>query len=351
VKIMNIGLYANPFLDPDDEEAGNVRQRLPRVYRPRINFDLHPSQARERFRLTTDHVNFVTDRIGRFIEHETEKNCALTPAQQIMLSLRYLATDDNFRTIADAHGVSKATLSRALHRVVEAVNEHLYPEVVDWPSSPAQLRGIPKEFEKHGMSCVFGCADGSHFEIVAPSKDEPQFVNRHGWHSINAFFVAGPKLRFYYVNSKWPGAVGDARVFRNSSLKRRLENGWSPVQFGVLLGDSAYANTNYMVTPIRNPQTRAEQRYNKAHKRTRRIVECAFGVLKQRFRCLLKPMHLKPLFAAEVIRCCAALHNLLMPDDEAEEALEEYESESDDEEPVQDHGDLTRRDQLVALFH
>lgn len=101
-----------------------------------------------------------------------------------MFSLfRYLATGDNYRTIADSHGISKSTLSRALHRFVTAVNDHVYPRVVDWPNDPQQLNGIANEFlERRGMPCVFGCVDGSLIEIVAPTNDEPQFVDRHGRH-------------------------------------------------------------------------------------------------------------------------------------------------------------------------
>src|SRR4051794_37456299 len=85
-------------------------------------------------------------------------------------SRRYLATGDNYRTIGDSHGVSKSTVSHALHQFVEAVNQHVYPTVVDWPADPDQSRGIANEFlAERGMPCVFGCVDGSYANIVAPS--------------------------------------------------------------------------------------------------------------------------------------------------------------------------------------
>ena len=42
----------------------------------------------------------------------------------------------------------------------------------------------------------------------------------------------------------------------------------------------------YLLTPIANPQGNSEQKYNNAHKKTRRIIECAIGVLKESFRYL-----------------------------------------------------------------
>ena len=41
-----------------------------------------------------------------------------------------------------------------------------------------------------------------------------------------------------------------------------------------------------MMTPFLNPANIGQELYNKAHSKTRRVVECSFGELKSRFRCL-----------------------------------------------------------------
>ncbi|KAJ1116781.1 hypothetical protein NDU88_004987 [Pleurodeles waltl] len=51
-------------------------------------------------------------------------------------------------------------------------------------------------------------------------------------------------------------------------------------------GESGYPNLLWLLTPVRNARTGAENRYNDAHERTRRIIERTFGLLKARFRCL-----------------------------------------------------------------
>jgi hypothetical protein len=123
----------------------------------------------------------------------------------------------------------------------------------------------------------------------------------------------------------------------------------------VLLGDSGYGNTDYLVTPIAAPRTAQEERFNRSHRRTRRIVECAIGVLKQRFRCLLLPQHLAPDFVGEIVRCCAALHNLVLDPDEAADILSavgdpNLEAEESDEEEGQDDGNIDMRMRLVQTF-
>lgn len=114
----------------------------------------------------------------------------------ISVLYRYLSTGDYYRTVGDAHGISRSTLSRSLHRFVQAVNRIIFPEVVDWPRDANTLRGIANEFYvERGMPSCFGCVDGSYFKIKAPSVNEPDFVNRHGDHSLNGMLICGPKLR------------------------------------------------------------------------------------------------------------------------------------------------------------
>lgn len=45
--------------------------------------------------------------------------------------------------ISDMHSVSKATVCRSIHRVVNAINSHLLQEIVKWP---ANAENIPQKF-------------------------------------------------------------------------------------------------------------------------------------------------------------------------------------------------------------
>lgn len=185
----------------DESDDGEENYRPPirrrRIFKPRSNFVLPPRDNIQRFRLTDAHVDRIVERLTPIISHRTERNFALTAEQQIRLSLRYLSTGDYYRTVSDAHGVHSSTLSRTLHRFVDAVSTTLFDEVVDWPSTREQIRGIMEKFEeKAGMPNVFGCIDGSHVDLTNVSKDiERDFVNRHNNHSLNAMFVCGPSLR------------------------------------------------------------------------------------------------------------------------------------------------------------
>ena len=231
------------------------------------------------------------------------------------------------------------------------MNDVLYDEFVSFPANShgdaARFRGIA------GMPCIFGCIDGSHIPIVTPEENENQFINRHGYHSINGLFVCGADMSFYYCNAGWPGSVNDSRIFRNSSLQERLESSWRPFDGAVLLGDSGFTNSEYMITPILVPRSEQDMSFNVAHKKTRRIIESSFGLLKERFRCLKSGLPFEPIMASKVISCCVCLHNIVKKDLIDVRLLPSQAIENSD--PSHELAELpavstNRRNQLVALF-
>ena len=95
----------------------------------------------------------------------------------------------------------------------------------------------------------------------------------------------------------------------SSALHDHLEANCNRLEDGILLGDSGYGLAPYLLTPILHPATPGEVAYNQAHRRTRCIVERAFGQLKARFPCLTY-LRLEPERCVEVIRACIILHNI-----------------------------------------
>lgn len=172
------------------------------------------------------------------------------------------------------------------------------------------------------MPLCVGCLDGTLINIDSPSQHEEQFIDRHGNHSITAMVVCGPNYEFFYTSANWPGSVHDARVLRNSSLYRRMEGGWRPHPQGILLGDSAYPLKEWLITPKLNELDQLRvQRFNRAHRSTRRIIENAIGILKEKFPCL-RHLRVNPRFAANVVKACVTLCNLSREHREEAELIE-----------------------------
>lgn len=77
-----------------------------------------------------------------------------------------------------------------------------------------------------------------------------------------------------------------------------------------ILGDSGYPVQNYLMTPLGNPLTDAENLYNESLIRTRNVVERLYGVWKRRFPCLSMGLRVKLDTALNIIVATAILHNI-----------------------------------------
>ncbi|KAK4872613.1 hypothetical protein RN001_014642 [Aquatica leii] len=90
---------------------------------------------------------------------------------------------------------------------------------------------------------------------------------------------------------------------------------------------SRYPLRPWLLTPLEHeslPES-PEAAYNRHHKRTRCLIERCIGLLKMRFRCLLRHrvLHYAPDVASQIVNACVVLHNICIyhnvPDPEEEE--------------------------------
>lgn len=96
---------------------------------------------------------------------------------------------------------------------------------------------------------------------------------------------------------------------------------------------------DWLIPPFRrNPDDPAEQRFNVAHKKTRRIVECSFGMLKNRFPCLRFLRVHAPEYAAKIVMVCVIFHNIATKSDFPDEEDHAEEDAEYDGEPVPVNG-------------
>lgn len=117
-----------------------------------------------------------------------------------------------------------------------------------------------------------------------------------------------PTMQFSNIVARWKGSTHDSRIFHNSFLYGQFE---TRQHSGIILGDSGYAQTNFLFTPYLHPVRPEQQRYNQAHMLTRGLIECMFGVWKNCFQCLRNTLRFEPRRCCIVIIATAVLHNFL----------------------------------------
>ncbi|XP_030842642.1 putative nuclease HARBI1 [Strongylocentrotus purpuratus] len=226
------------------------------------------------------------------------------------MALRFYATGSFYAVTGDLQGVSKASVSRVVRDISRVLVREASNYIV-FPRDRASLLQVKRGFtDMCGIPNTLGAVDCTHVRIRSPSIDEHLFVNRKGYHSINIQCICDSQMKFLNVLARFPGSSHDSYIWANSGICRRFED--VPVQ-GHLLGDSGYPLRPFLLTPLLNPTTRPEERYNQSHKRGRSVIERSFGVLKSRFRCIDVSgggLQFSPERVCHIFVAVAVLHNI-----------------------------------------
>ena len=172
---------------------------------------------------------------------------------KLLVFLRYLSTGSFMEVCGDLLNISKASAFNYIHEMI-AILCGMKDQLIKFPD-PGRFSNIETLFRsKRGFPGVIGCLDGSQIEIwVRHSQNRETFRNCKGFLSLNIQAVCGPDCEIYDLVTEWPGSAHDSRVFNQSQICARLNNG----EFGEfhLLADSAYTLTNHVLTPYKKDDT------------------------------------------------------------------------------------------------
>ncbi|XP_046407808.1 putative nuclease HARBI1 [Ischnura elegans] len=215
--------------------------------------------------------------------------------------------------------MSRSRVSRVINEVTSGINDHLFNRWVKLDlSHDAVARTRQRFYEKYGFPGVIGVVDCTHVAIVAPPHNHPVFkekdyFNHKRYHSLNVQVVCDTDLKITNINSRYCGSTHDAYIISHSALKPALTQAYE--RYNVwLLGDCGYPVAPWLMTPVPDyfaPNT-PEDNFNRSLTRARSTVERCIGVLKSRWRCLLKHrvLHYLPDKVSRIVNSCAVLHNM-----------------------------------------
>ncbi|XP_053186639.1 uncharacterized protein LOC128369588 [Scomber japonicus] len=275
----------------------------------------------QNFRMSKETFAYLCQRVQPALEKQDTNYRLCVPLQQrVAIAVWKLATNADYRSVAQLFGVSRSTACKCLKAFCSAVEDILWPEVIQFPNADT-LHEMANYFEnKWGLPQCVGTIDGSHIPILVPQEYHTEYYNRKGWYSIVLQAVVDGKGLIWILFAGLPGSLHDATVLRRSGLWNmpdRMCTGRHHVieshDMGYyILGDAAYPQMSWLMKPFMdNGHLTAEQtNYNLKLSKARVVVENAFGRLKGRWRCLLKRKDCSLETVKSMVVTCCVLHNL-----------------------------------------
>ena len=140
--------------------------------------------------------------------------------------------------------------------------------------------------------------------------------------------------RILDISINYGGSSSDCIAFEGSDLYHRLQNGLMKRDGNnprfVLFGDNAYLNSLYMATPYPNvsgdPEKKTKDDYNYYHSQRRIRVECAFGMLVQRWGILRTafPRNISVKKIVGTVVALAKLHNFCIEQSDISDDVPQY---------------------------
>ena len=278
-------------------------QKSRKISKERLNplelFDAN--ELLQRYRFSSEAIQYICSLIDQEEERRSQRGLPISTPKQVCCALRYAASGSFQQVIGDTLHISKASVHRALWKVVEMLVERK-EEYIAWPTEQEIAQIQQGFFSLAGFPQVVGCIDGTHIRIQEPVQHPNSFINRKYFPSINMLAICDHKSKFRYISVNWPGSCHDSFILRQTALWDKFETRHGK---GFILGDSAYPCRNWLLTPYLNADSDAKERFNDAHVRTRVTIERTFGIFKRKFAAMHQEVRLSPSRACSFITFCA----------------------------------------------
>lgn len=170
--------------------------------------------------------------------------------------------------------------------------------------------------------CI-GAVDGKHVRIVSPIESGSMYFNYKDYNSIVLMGIADSKYRFIYVHIGSYGKDCDSSIFKQTQLWKSIESSSknlpdekclpgteSPKVPHFFVGDAAFGLHKHLLRPYAGTHLTVDKRiFNYRLRRARRYIECAFGILSNKWRIFHRPLNVQPQFANDIVKACVILHN------------------------------------------
>ncbi len=248
-----------------------------------------------------------------------------SPGAKLACTLRYMASGDCYHSMQYHWRIPHNSISKIVVEVALAIIDEYNIEVIRFPRTPEEWRAMAQRFgERWQFWHALGALDGKHVALLQPPNSGTTYHNYKKFFSIILMALVDADYSFAWIDVGTPGSAGDAQIFNNSQLSDILDSGIGPIPAPdplpgddrdmpyFIIGDDAFALKTWLMKPYSRRNLAFPKRvFNYRLSRARRVVENAFGILANRWRCLLTTMGLRPQHVQHIVHACVCLHNIM----------------------------------------
>ncbi len=250
---------------------------------------------------------------------------ALSPELKVAITLRYMATGNSYHDLRFMFRVAHNTISLVVHEVVNAIVDVMSEDYIQLPQNQDEWKTVADQFlERWNMPHALGALDGKHVRVKKPVHTGSLHYNYKSYFSIVLMALVDSDYQFRWIDVGSPGGCSDAQIFGDCELQDALEDEELPIPDPdplpgddrpmpyFILGDDAFALRTYMMKPYARrqlPHNMLVFNYRLSH--ARRVVENAFGILANRWACLLTTLNIDVKTAEKVVIAACTLHNMM----------------------------------------
>ena len=291
------------------------------LYRNRHN-DMFHERWISLFRMSAATFDQLVDLVRLSMEkRNTRYRKSIPVPHRVAVAVFRLASGASTRMIGEVLSVGASSVCEISMEFCTVLHS-LQNKFIKFPVNGQEVTEAIHKFttiNESKIAMIVGAVDGTHIPIIGPEINRADYFNRKQRYSFNTQAIVGGNLEFLSVSTGFPSCMHDSRAFTNSHVYRKCNQkellndpivNISGVNVRpVLIGDSAYGLQDWLMTPFSNPGMN-EREFNREFSKVRSSVERAFGVLKGRWRCLLKRLDNYTENASKVIIACCILHNM-----------------------------------------
>jgi hypothetical protein len=136
------------------------------------------------YRFYPETIHYLASKLHDKLVNENSRSNALSPLQQVLITLEFLSSGSFYRVVGKIGGLHKSTVCRTVHKVTDAICELSKSEIV-FPSDEALQLVRTTFYAKCGIPRVVGCVDCTLVKIRKPGINTSDYICRKKYAAIN----------------------------------------------------------------------------------------------------------------------------------------------------------------------